>query len=346
MTQANPQRPGMSERSKAKDIAPLFRRTWNTSELLAGYRPRHAHPNKALLFDLALEECTAPTGEMTLSRWPTLALPVMIGLPPQAFRIEAIPGHFSYTPISQAGTMEWHLNFADLDAFATWRTALFAQDEIQVAEHPALAALHLMTRAQDISMRTVNEQQDYSSRPTPVLVSGVERRIEVETTASGLYGNAFHRASPEQVRQATRRIDPPTLSNILAIQAPLPGSGLYTASDIRQILITAYSGFVAATEEGKLQRGPNASTSIHTGFWGCGAYGGNRTLMLLLQMLAAHLAGVQEIVFHIGSASGRQHHDESLALYKQIVAKPKTPVASIIARLEEAGFAWGVSDGN
>jgi hypothetical protein len=33
-------------------------------------------------------------------------------------------------------------------------------------------------------------------------------------------------------------------------------------------------------------------------------------------------------------------------LYKQIVAKPKTPVASIIARLEEAGFAWGVSDGN
>jgi hypothetical protein len=68
--------------------------------------------------------------------------------------------------------------------------------------------------------------------------------------------------------------------------------------------------------------------------------------MLLLQMLAAHLAGIQEIVFHIGRASGRRHHDESLALYKQIVAKPKTPVASIIARLEEAGFAWGVSDGN
>jgi len=298
------------------------------------------------LFDLALEECTAPTGEMTLSRWPTLALPVMIGLPPQAFRIEAIAGHFSYAPISQTEAMEWHLNFADFDAFATWRTALFAQDEIQVAEHPALAALHLMTREQDISMKTVDDQQSYSSRPTPVLVSGVERRIEVETTASGLYGNAFQRASPEQVRQATRRIDPPTLSNILAIQAPEPGSGLYTASDIRQILITAYSGFVAATQEGKLQRGPNVSTSIHTGFWGCGAYGGNRTLMLLLQMLAAHLAGVQEIVFHLGRASGQQHYDESLALYEHIAAKPNTPVASIIARLEEAEFAWGVSDGN
>jgi hypothetical protein len=68
--------------------------------------------------------------------------------------------------------------------------------------------------------------------------------------------------------------------------------------------------------------------------------------MLLLQMLAAHLAGVQEIVFHIGRASSQRYYDESLALYKQIVAKPNTPVASIIARLEEAVFAWGVSDGN
>lgn len=68
--------------------------------------------------------------------------------------------------------------------------------------------------------------------------------------------------------------------------------------------------------------------------------------MLLLQMLAAHLAGVNEIVFHLGRASGQRHHDESLALYEQIAVKPNTPVASIIARLEEAGFAWGVSDGN
>ena len=56
-----------------------------------------------------------------------------------------------------------------------------------------------------------------------------------------------------------------------------------------------------------------------------------RTLMLLLQMLAAHLAGVREIVFHLGSASGRKQNDESLVLY----------VASIIARLAEAEFAWG-----
>ena len=169
---------------------------------------------------------------------------------------------------------------------------------------------------------------------------------ELETTASGLYGNAFQRATREQVSQATRRIEPPTLSHILVIQASEPGSGLYIASDIRQILITANSGFVAAIEEGKLQMGSNASTSIHTGFWGCGAYGGNRTLLLLLQMLAAHLAGVYEIVFHLERASGRRHHDESLALYEQIAAKPSTPLASIIARLEEAGFAWGVSDGN
>lgn len=335
----------MKAGSKKSGFAPLFWDAWEASELLTNHRPHHAHPNKALLLEMALAEGASPAGTVTLSRWPALSLPASIGQPATSFNIEATLGHFGYAPTYQAETMEWHLNFADRDAFATWKTSLFAQDEIQVAEHPALAAMHLMAREQNISMRTVDETPE-NSRPTPVLVSGVERRIEVETTSSGLYGNAFQRAPLEQVRHATRKIDPPTISNILAIQAPEPGVGIYTAGDVRQILVTAYSGFAAAIEESRLQLGPDFATSIHTGFWGCGAYGGNRSLMLLLQMLAAHLAGAYEIVFHLGKDSGRRHYEEALELYQQIVRKPKTAVASIIARLEEAAFPWGVSDGN
>lgn len=336
----------ISDINQAKHIAPLFRRTWTTSELLEQHRPHHTHSNKALLFDLALDGGSALSGSVTLSRWPASPLPTSLGPSREGFKIAAMPGHFRYSPSSQVNAIEWHLNFADFDAFATWRTPLFAQDEIQVAEHPALAALHLEARDQGISMKTVEETTAFISHPTPVLVSGVERRIEVETATSGLYGNAFQRASLEQVRQATRIIDPPSISHILAIQAPEPGSGLYKASDIRQILITAYSGFVAAIEEGKLQKGANSSTLIHSGFWGCGAYGGNRTLMLLLQMLAAHLSGVQAIQFHIGRSSSKTHHDEALALYEQIASNPDTTVGSTIAWLEERGFTWGVSDGN
>lgn len=40
---------------------------------------------------------------------------------------------------------------------------------------------------------------------------------------------------------------------------------------------------------------------IHTGWWGCGAFGGNRRLMAILQFAAAQLAGVDAVVFHRGS---------------------------------------------
>jgi Poly (ADP-ribose) glycohydrolase (PARG) len=42
------------------------------------------------------------------------------------------------------------------------------------------------------------------------------------------------------------------------------------------------------------------SVAVHTGYWGCGAFGGNRVLMALLQVLAAGSAGLDQLVFHVG----------------------------------------------
>lgn len=325
--------------------APLFKGSWESRALLASHRPYCAHPNKALLLDMALAGDTTSGGMVALSRWPAWPLPAGLGQATSGFKIESVPGHFEYGPSCYPEDMDWHLNFADLDAFATWRTPLFAQDEIQVAEHPILAALHLLCRDQDISLRTVDEEHE-EDNPTPVLVSGAERRIAVETSMSGLYGNAFQGARQDDVRRATRMINPPSLSNILAIQAPLPRKGHYAADVIRQVLVTAFSGFSAASEESRLQRGADASAVIHTGFWGCGAYGGNHVLMVLLQMLAAHLAGVGRIVFHIGTASGQGYFEEALGIYHRITTQPTTPVGEIIDMLEKMAFPWGVSDGN
>ena len=61
------------------------------------------------------------------------------------------------------------------------------------------------------------------------------------------------------------------------------------------MLHTAFSGFTAArVESNRIQPG-YWQTVIHTGFWGCGAFGGNRVLMTMLQSLAADLAGVEMI---------------------------------------------------
>lgn len=38
-------------------------------------------------------------------------------------------------------SVEWYVNFADADLFTAYHIGLFAQDEIQTAEHPACGAI-------------------------------------------------------------------------------------------------------------------------------------------------------------------------------------------------------------
>lgn len=115
---------------------------------------------------------------------------------------------------------------------------------------------------------------------------GVERRCVVATDANpaegrpyGLYGNSFSQATEDAIRQATEVLDPPTMSNILAMEAPACGAGRYTREQIEFVLSTAVTGFSAAVSESKRKVSPDVQTVIHTGFWGCGAYGGNRELI-------------------------------------------------------------------
>ncbi len=86
---------------------------------------------------------------------------------------------------------------------------------------------------------------------------------------------------------ATTFIDPPTFSNIVAMEAPPGGHGPYTRDEIEDILATAFIGFSAC----RLESG-SVGAIVHTGNWGTGAYGGDRVLMALLQLIAARLAGL------------------------------------------------------
>lgn len=187
-----------------------------------------------------------------------------------------------------------------------------------------------------------------------MLVTGVERRCRIDTDVNaaegrphGLYGGAFSIASPDAIRRATHRIDPPTISHIIAIAAPNGGEGRYTAGQITRILTTAYTGFRAAVLESERVRSASpVPVVVHSGFWGCGVFGGNRVLMSMLQILAAEMAGVEQLVMHTVSDSLMGAVDAAQKASASLARERGGDVREMIAVLTAMGFEWGAGDGN
>lgn len=341
-------------------VEPLERAEYDAAALMRDHPPRIDDPNKRIVFEVACPGGAGPRGRVGFSRWPALPLPPIIEPAAGVGIVDVRDGNFDYRPV-RPGAVEWHLNFADPSLFAYYGTGLLAQDELQVAEHPILAALVEALRAEGRGDRTVEPD----GTPTPVLVTGAERRVHLQTNPdpaagrpAGLYGGRFRAAPPEVVRRATVRLDPPTRTNILAIAAPAYGVGRYRPEEIERILVTAHAGFRAAVlESGRLAASvrtegragsgsPSGATGrppvvVHTGYWGCGAFGGNRELMALLQIAAAGLAGLDSLVFHTGSG-GRAPVEAAIQRLRGL-ASMSTP--AFMATVAEIGYVWGVGNG-
>lgn len=320
-------------------------RRLDVATITGSFRPRFHHPNKEILYELAYSLDPNASGEVTYSRWLQRDLPHELQSNSRLQEIIGERGYFDYEKCLENTLMDWHLNFANGDVFSAWATSLFAQDEMQVAEHPVLAAIRAASTREGFSMYCVHDD-----KPMPILFAGVERRLRIDTTPkkglpSGLYGNALRRATPEQVQTATTVISPPTKSNILAIEAPACGEGFYVASQIHDILVTAYSGYAAA-KDFSCEKPGIENIRMNTGFWGCGAYGGNRVLMTILQIYAADMAGVKELRFFVGDEIGKTAFDEGLHTYQSLRDGASKSPEKFIQIVEEMKFSWGESDGN
>ena len=126
---------------------------------------------------------------------------------------------------------------------------------------------------------------------------------------------------------------------------PLPDA--LSVAGIAHILGTAYSAFRAAGLEADRERGSGCATVVHTGFWGCGAFGGNRELMAMLQVLAARMAGVRRLVFHTFDAAGTNALAAALrAVERDLASAPALTAEDIIQTVAGRGLEWGESDGN
>ncbi len=326
------------------ELIPIDRATFEADRLLSGYPPQWHHRNKHLVYEIGCSSGFPIEGQVVYARWPAQKLPELVSSPS---RFSVCPGLFAYAEPAEPDVVTWHLNFSDPQLFVAYASSLLAQDELQVAEHPALGSLRDALLAQGMSAVTVDRAGD----ATPVTITGVQRRCVIDTLPNreagypnGLYGNAFARATEEQVRMATRALSPSTISNILAMAAPPGGYGEYARQELLNILTTAYTGFSAARAESHRLVPGAPRTVIHTGFWGCGAFGGNRRLMTILQSLAGDLAGVEIVFWAFDEPGGKLVMDARHWYEKQREGNPS--VKSLLDLLVEERFLWGVSDGN
>lgn len=326
---------------------PLERMTFDAAKLVAEHPPLLHHPNKKVIFEIALGGDAPCSGQIGYTRWPAFPLPERTD-PASGLRIlETRSGIMDYTPVEDLPeAVEWHVNFADPMVFFAYGSGLFAQDEMQTAEHPALGSLVEALRAD--GHRAVTETAD---GPTPVLVTGVERRCRIDTRSDaaagrprGLYGNEFAVAPSDVVARATTRLDPPTVTNIIAIAAPTYRTGRYERSMIERILVTAYTGFSAAVAESERMK-PGALVAVHTGYWGCGAFGGNRVLMSMLQIVAAGMAGLDRLVFYTADAGDASLVEAQRLIRDELAGDGEIPVSELIDRVDAMGFEWGRSEG-
>ena len=228
------------------NLKPLDRVELDAGSLVSEYPPRWEHRHKRLVYQIASASGFPVEGTIVYARWPAQELPNRVQSR-SPFAVHA--GLFPYAVNEDPTVVDWHVNFSDPHLFTAYGTSLLAQDELQVAEHPILGSLREALLSRGMSAMTVDQHWN----PTPVTVTGVQRRCVLDTLPNptagypqGLYGNAFARATEEQIRAATRPLAPPTISNILAMAAPDGGYGEYSGEEILRILTTAYTGFMAA----------------------------------------------------------------------------------------------------
>lgn len=326
---------------------PLERLEFDVPSLIADFPPVLHDPNKRAVFEKSCPDKCVYAGELGYSRWAALPLPASIDAAGAAGLVTPVPSVYTYEPVAGPdGALEWHVNFADPFLFFAYGTGLFAQDEMMCAEHPVLGSL--VEALRDRGHAPVTEE---NGAPTPVLVTGAQRRCHVITDPDpaagrprGLYGNEFSAAREDVVRAATVVIDPPTITNIIAIAAPSYRTGRYARATIEHVLTTAYTGFAAAVAE-SARLAPGAPVVIHSGYWGCGAFGGDRVLMSLLQVIAAGAAGVDRLAFHTVSAEGESPLAEALGIARQLGEGGALTPEALVDRIDAMAFEWGTTDG-
>lgn len=240
---------------------------------------------------------------------------------------------------ARGGEDTWFVNFADPNLFCAAEGSLFAQDEIQTLEMPLLAAFRRY-----INMNHIGGFAPYTlfnGNPTPYLFKNVPYWIKVDAkpllrngTRGNIYGCNLDTASEQEIEAGIRTVDGEFRVNVLAIAAPGYGSGRYNKDDISLVLRTLLCAFSAVEAQS------TGRVVIHSGNWGCGAFGGNPEFMYLAQMYAASVCGIDELVLH----DFKPEVEDSIQELNRMEDGMK--LSDVVESLYSKGYEWKQSDGN
>jgi hypothetical protein len=163
---------------------PIDRHQFEAQQLVQDHPPRWRHRNKQIVYDIACPPGSVHQGQLEYTRWDAMPLPETVDTRSAKSRMVHRPGYFDYAPaLDEKAAVEWHVNFADPQLFVAYGSSLFARDEMQVAEHPALGSLKEALDARRLHALTAEMDE-----PTPILVMGVERRCRVATEPNSAEG--------------------------------------------------------------------------------------------------------------------------------------------------------------
>ena len=338
----------LEKKENVKDYC-LFQKDYNIGDLLGKYFPIWKNANKIYLKSLHEHIDYNRKENVSYSRWSNFSCEDKIFDLNCKFKLDIQANRYTYQDdYDKANEMHWYKNFADSHLFVAYYSSLFAQDEIQVAEHPILA--NLLCAVQSENSEQSHTLTIENGLPRPILIQNAVRKIDIDTVNYPIYGNAFARAYEETIKQATRVLNPPSSTNFLCIQAPACGYGRYSLNSIKHIFSTAYSGYKAIKFETNKKLGENSACALHTGNWGCGAYGGNHLLMAILQILAARCAQLDEVVYHTYNQTLKAHAEEGLNIIQKIIKEDSDinwiNIDNCLQKIYDYKFQWNFSDGN
>lgn len=257
------------------------------------------------------------------------------------------PAFFNYEKDQDSDERKvWWMNFADPKLFGFYANEFFAQDEIQVLEHPLLASVreYLLDPGEEYMAPRTLIQMRGELVATPYLIENVPLWMTVNTFPKlddearvGIYGSSFASAPQEAIDAGCKVYEGNVSDNIMAVAAPSFGSGEYSYEDIELVLKTLICAFSQAKD---LSAGKKCV--VHGGNWGCGAFGGNLELMYFAQMYAASVCGVDELVLH--AVADDDAYDDAEWEYEHL--DEETSLDSVVNHLLDQRYEWGSSDGN
>jgi hypothetical protein len=164
-----------------RQLADLISRSVFDAQEMVDKFPAQIHDgNKEIVYRIACPPRCKHNGDITVSRWRSMPLPENISDSERSTRLDEINDVFQYERIDpKSAEVHWHINFAYSHLFTAYGSDLFAQDEMQVAEHLALASLVEALPSHNIKPLTVENDE-----PTPILILGVECRIAISTESN------------------------------------------------------------------------------------------------------------------------------------------------------------------